>query len=302
MRQVYRLIQTTSRYTFPVLIVGESGTGKELVARAIHDVSPRRLRPFVPVDCAALVPTLIESELFGHVKGAFTGAGHTKLGLLESANSGTLFLDEIGELRLDLQAKLLRALQEHEIRRVGATDRIRIDARIIAATNRNLTSAVRSGAFRQDLYFRLNVVEIKVPPLRERRTDIPCLVNLFLDRYRDLQTSVHAVSEEALGCLIAYDWPGNVRELENAVEHALALGSGPIIEVRDLPSTLWTASTEPSPANDALMPLRELKRFAIFRALREAGGDKIAAAHALGIGKTTLYRRLKHFEGHPTRG
>jgi len=302
MQQVHRLIQTSSHHTFPVLILGESGTGKELVARAIHDVGPRRLRPFVPVDCAALVPTLIESELFGHVKGAFTGAAHTKQGLLESARGGTLFLDEIGELRLDLQAKLLRALQEHEIRRVGATDRVRIDARIIAATNRNLASAVRTGLFRQDLYFRLDVLEIDVPPLRERRADIPCLVNLFLDRFSDLQPSVHTVSEEAMGCLIAYDWPGNVRELENAIEHAVALGSGPVIEVRDLPSTLWSASAEPSPANDAPMPLREMKRCAILRALRAAAGDKTAAAHLLGIGKTTLYRKLKRHNGQPARG
>jgi DNA-binding NtrC family response regulator len=180
MQRVYRLIEKVSQHTYPVLILGESGTGKELVARSIHFSGPRRARPFVPVDCSALVPTLIESELFGYVKGAFTGAQHSKQGLLEAAGDGTLFLDEIGDLPVDLQAKLLRALQEREIKPVGATERVAIRARVIAATNRDLESAVRGGAFRQDLYFRLNVVQIKLPPLRERKSDIPVLVSMFL--------------------------------------------------------------------------------------------------------------------------
>ena len=181
MQRVYKLVEKVSQHNYPVLIAGESGTGKELVARSIHYLGPRRQKPFVPVDCSALVPTLIESELFGYVKGAFTGAMHTKQGLLEAAGEGTLFLDEIGDLPVDLQAKLLRALQEREIKPVGATERIPINARVISATNRDLESAIRNGTFRQDLYFRLNVVQIKIPPLRERKSDVQLLVNFFLE-------------------------------------------------------------------------------------------------------------------------
>jgi DNA-binding NtrC family response regulator len=296
MQRVYRLMEKVSQHNYPVLILGESGTGKELVARSIHFSGPRRNRPFVPVDCSALVPTLIESELFGYVKGAFTGAMHTKQGLLESADSGTLFLDEIGDLPVDLQAKLLRALQEKEVKPVGATERIRVDVRVIAATHRDLESAVRTGGFRQDLYFRLNVVQIKMPPLRERKTDIPLLVNSFLEKFSDLQRTVRTISQDAMARLMAYDWPGNVRELENAVERAVALGSGPILHVGDLPSNLQVSTGERLTENDELVPLEELERRAILRALREAGGDKVAAARLLRIGKTTLYRKLKQYE------
>jgi DNA-binding NtrC family response regulator len=296
MQRVYRLIEKVSQHNYPVLILGESGTGKELVARSIHFSGARQNKPFVPVDCSALVPTLIESELFGYVKGAFTGAMHSKIGLMEAAGSGTLFLDEIGEMPIDLQAKLLRALQEREIKPVGSTERVPISTRVIAATNRDLESAVRQGQFRQDLFFRLNVVQIKLPALRERKSDIPLLVNSFLEKFSDSNGRVRAISEDAMARLIAYDWPGNVRELENAIERAVALGSGPILHVGDLPSNLHYGTADRLPQTDELLPLEELERRAILRALREAGGDKLAAARLLGIGKTTLYRKLKQYD------
>jgi len=301
MQRVYRLIEKIAQHTYPVLILGESGTGKELVARSIHYSGPRRTQPFVPVDCSSLVPTLIESELFGYVKGAFTGAQHSKQGLLEAAGEGSLFLDEIGDLPVDLQAKLLRALQEHEIKPVGSTERVGIRARVIAATNRDLESAIRSGSFRQDLYFRLNVVQVKLPPLRERKSDIPFLVNSFLEKFCDASRPVRNISEDAMRRMMAYDWPGNIRELENAIERAVALGSGPILHVGDLPSNLQFSPSEKMPDADELVPLEVLERRAIFRALRETGGDKLAAARLLGIGKTTLYRKLKQYESeHPS--
>lgn len=296
MQRVYRLIEKVSQHNYPVLILGESGTGKELVARSIHFSGQRRNRPFVPVDCSALVPTLIESELFGYIKGAFTGALHSKQGLMEVAGNGSLFLDEIGDLPIDLQAKLLRALQEKEVRPVGSTDRVSVEMRVIAATNRDLDAAARQGQFRQDLFFRLNVVQIKLPPLRERKGDIPLLVNSFLEKFSDEQGDTRKISEDAMARLIAYDWPGNVRELENAIERAIALGSGPILHAGDLPTNLQQGAREHMPQNDELLPLDELERRAILRALREAGGDKLAAARLLGIGKTTLYRKLKQYD------
>jgi two-component system response regulator HydG len=296
MQRVYRLIEKVSQHNYPVLILEESGTGKELVARSIHFSGLRKARPFVPVDCSALVPTLIEAELFGYVKGAFTGAVHTKPGLMEVADKGTLFLDEIGDLPVDLQAKLLRALQEKEIRPVGSTERVALAVRVIAATNRDLEAAVRQGGFRQDLFFRLNVVQIKLPPLRERKSDIPILVNSFLEKYCEANGKTRTISEDAMSRLMAYDWPGNVRELENAIERAIALGSGPILHVGDLPTNLHHSSGERLPQNDEVLPLDELERRAILGALREAGGDKLIAARLLGIGKTTLYRKLKQYE------
>ena len=295
MQRVYKIMQKVSQHEYPVLILGESGTGKELVAKSIHFSGPRKNRPFAPVDCSALVPTLIESELFGYVKGAFTGAQHGKQGLLEAAQGGTLFLDEIGDIPVDLQAKLLRALQEREVKPVGSTERRRIDVRIIAATHRDLESAIKSGTFRQDLYFRLNVVQVKLPPLRERKSDIPLLVTSFLDKFSDPQQPPRTISEDAMRQLIGYDWPGNVRELENAIERAVALGSGPIVQVADLPSNLQYPTTERVPDKNELLPLEELERRAILRTLRETGGDKLAAARILGIGKTTLYRKLKQY-------
>lgn len=299
MQRVYRLVEKVSQHTYPVLILGESGTGKELVARSVHFSGPRRARPFVPVDCSALVPSLIESELFGHVRGAFTGAMHSKQGLMEAADGGTLFLDEIGEMPIDLQAKLLRAIQEKEVKPVGSTERVSISTRVIAATNRNLESAIREGKFRQDLYFRLNVVQIKLPALRERKTDIPLLVNYFLEKFAEGDRGIRTISEDAMTRLLAYEWPGNVRELENVIERAVALGSGPILHVGDLPTNLHYGSGERIVTNDEPVSLKELERRAVVRALREAGGDKVAAARLLGIGKTTLYRKLKEYELDP---
>jgi DNA-binding NtrC family response regulator len=295
MERVYKMMEKVSQHEYPVLILGESGTGKELVARSIHYSGPRKDRAFAPVDCSSLVPTLIESELFGYVKGAFTGAMQSKQGLLEAAHGGTLFLDEIGDMPVDLQAKLLRALQEREVKPVGSTERRPINVRIIAATHRDLESAIRGGTFRQDLYFRLNVVQIKLPPLRDRKSDIPLLVTAFLEKFSDPQGPVRTISEEAMRRLIAYDWPGNVRELENAIERAVALGSGPIVHAGDLPSNLQFPTSERAPEKDEILPLEELERRAILRTLRETGGDKLSAARMLGIGKTTLYRKLKQY-------
>ncbi len=295
MQRVYKMIEKVSQHEYPVLILGESGTGKEMVARSMHFSGPRKERVFAPVDCSSLVPTLIESELFGYVKGAFTGAVQSKRGLLEAAQGGTLFLDEIGDMPVDLQAKLLRALQEREVKPVGSTERRQIDVRIIAATNRDLEAAIRTGAFRQDLYFRLNVVQMKLPPLRDRKSDIPLLVTSFLEKFAGMHGSPRTISDDAMRRLIAYDWPGNVRELENAIERAVALGSGPIVHAGDLPSSLQYPHSERTPERNEILPLEELERRAILKTLRETSGDKLAAARMLGIGKTTLYRKLKQY-------
>ncbi len=300
MQRVYKLIEKVSQHKYPVLILGESGTGKELVARSIHFLGQRRNKPFSPVDCSSLTATLVESELFGYVKGAFTGAHQTRAGLFESADGGTIFLDEIGDLPVDLQAKLLRVLQEHEVRPVGATERVHIDVRVIAATNRDLEGAVRGNTFRQDLFFRLNVLQIKMPPLRDRKSDIPFLVASFLEKFSDPQRPVRTIAEDAMRRLMAYDWPGNVRELENAVERAVAIGSGPILHLGDLPSNLQYKSDDRPLEVDEILPLEDMERRAIFRALHETGGDKLAAARLLGIGKTTLYRKLKQYDAHPS--
>ena len=245
MEKLYRILSKVAQSTHPVLILGESGTGKELVARTIHAYGPNAQKPFLPVDCGSLVPTLIESELFGYVKGAFTGANRSKDGLLVSAEGGTVFLDEIGELSLDLQAKLLRALQEKEVRPVGATHRVPIKARIVAATNRDLAAMVEKGSFRKDLFYRLNVVNLRLPSLRDRREDIPLLAAHFLDRIsREHGAQVHALSDEALRTMMRYDWPGNVRELENSVERACALSSGPVLHLGDLPTQLQQQGLE----------------------------------------------------------
>ncbi|MGA8872681.1 MAG: sigma-54 dependent transcriptional regulator [Candidatus Acidiferrales bacterium] len=299
MRRLYELIARVSQRITPVLVMGETGTGKELVARAIHFEGLRRERAFVPVDCSALTPTLVESELFGHVRGAFTGAQHSKMGLFEAAHEGTIFLDEVGELPTFLQAKLLRTLQEKEIRPVGSAGRIPIDARVIAATNRDLEAGARAGTFRQDLFFRLNVVEIRLPALRERKGDIPLLVDYFLKKFSDQTQPVRSISDEALRRLIAYDWPGNVRELEHAIERAMTLSSENILSVDDLACVSDDASARNLSDNDVLVPMAEMERRAILRALQNAKGDKIAAARLLQIGKTTLYRKLKLYARSP---
>jgi DNA-binding NtrC family response regulator len=299
MQRAYKMIEKVGQHEYPVLILGESGTGKEMVARSIHFSGPRKDRVFAPVDCSSLVPTLIESEFFGYVKVAFTGAIQAKQGLLEAAHGGTLFLDEIGDMPVDLQAKLLRALQEHEVKPVGSTERRHINVRIIAATNRDLEEAIRTGAFRQDLYFRLNVVQMKLPALRERKSDIPLLVTSFLEKFAGRHGTTRTISDEAMRRLITYDWPGNVRELENAIERAVALGSGPILHAGDLPSNLQYSTSERVPDRNEILPLEELERRAILKTLRETSCDKLAAARMLGIGKTTLYRKLKQYNMRP---
>src|SRR5579883_2813062 len=316
-RNVLRMVDKLGRCRWPVLLLGETGTGKEVVARSIHNLNP--LGPFVTIDCSSLVGPLMESELFGHVKGAFTGAVMPKTGLIETANGGTAFFDEIGELPLDLQAKLLRVLQEKEFRPVGSLTTRRSDFRIIAATNRDLAKEVEKGTFRRDLYFRLNVMHIRLAPLRERKEDIPALVNHFLARVGGNYT----LTAEAMEVMLNYDWPGNVRELENCIQHMVAINSGPLLHVADLPSnlqnfilqkksqylTVAAAAQQRAPqmneAEEAAMPavqslpsvipLAELERRAILNALEYTKGDRAVAAHLLGIGRTTLYRKLKEY-------
>ncbi|HVM93980.1 MAG TPA: sigma-54 dependent transcriptional regulator [Terriglobales bacterium] len=297
MEKLYRIISKAGQSTHPVLILGESGTGKEMVAKAIHQAGPLRAKPFIPVDCGSLVPTLIESELFGHVRGAFTGATGSKDGLLAIAEGGTVFLDEIGELPIDLQAKLLRAIQEKEIRPVGSVKQVPINVRILGATNRDLEQAVNEGTFRRDLFFRLNVLTLRIPPLRERRQDIPLLVAHILDRIGRDSGLEKKVSDEALKLLLAYEWPGNVRELENSLERACALSSNPEIQIRDLPTHLSSAPIAlVDQSANAIIPMAELEKRTILNALAQVNGDKMTAARRLGIGKTTLYRKLKEYE------
>jgi DNA-binding NtrC family response regulator len=330
-RQVLRLIDKLGKCRWPALLLGETGTGKEVVARAIHAMTAAK-EPFVTIDCSSMVGPLMESELFGHVKGAFTGAANAKIGLIEAANGGTAFFDEIGELPMDLQAKLLRVLQEKEFRPVGSLITRRSDFRIIAATNRDLAKEVEKGTFRRDLYFRLNVINIRLAPLRERKEDIPALINHFLAR----AGANNNITAEAMEVLLSYDWPGNVRELENCMQHMAAINSGPLLHLGDLPSNLRNFLTEKkaqylmaaagtqfavpprsdgadgsptegfsaaepagSPAvqnTPVVIPLLELERRAIVNALEYTKGDRSVAAHLLGIGRTTLYRKLKEYQ------
>jgi DNA-binding NtrC family response regulator len=284
----------------PVLITGESGTGKELVARAIHYRGSLAKQPFVAVDCGSLVPTLIESELFGYEKGAFTGALRSKQGLFQSAEGGTIFLDEIGELPLEMQAKLLRVLQEKEVRPVGSNNRVKVDVRVIAATNRDLEASYRAGTFRKDLYFRLNVVTVHVPSLRDRRGDIPELVQWFLSRYAPTQPI--KITSAAMNCLRHYDWPGNVRELENCIERAVALGDQHTIDVDDLPPAIRSLSTlssellpDAAPSSPSSTDLEDIERVTIRRVFEQVNGDKVLAGQLLGISRATLYRKLKRY-------
>ena len=333
-QEVLRMVARLKDTRTPVLIYGESGTGKELVARAMHFRGAFAARPFVAVDCGSLVPTLIESELFGYEKGAFTGALKSKQGLFQTADGGTIFLDEVGELPLELQAKLLRALQEKEVRPVGSNQRIKVDVRVIAATNRDLEAAYKNGTFRKDLYFRLNVVTIFVPALRERRSDIPMLVHWFLERYAP-GSELH-ISSAAMKALMQYDWPGNVRELENCVERAVALGNGQVIDLGDLPPTIASGAASGVPAvgsperstverstversaverSTVLDPdlaaaqsareeprpplsttdLEDIERATIQRVFEQVKGDKALAGRMLGISRATLYRKLKRY-------
>ncbi|HEY2459445.1 MAG TPA: sigma-54 dependent transcriptional regulator [Candidatus Acidoferrum sp.] len=298
-QDVLRMISRLKDTRTPVLISGESGTGKELAARAIHFRGSMAQTPFVAVDCGSLVPTLMESELFGYEKGAFTGAIKSKAGLFQSANGGTIFLDEIGELPLEMQAKLLRVLQEKEVRPVGSNEKINIDVRVIAATNRDLEAAYRDGTFRKDLYFRLNVVTVHLPALRDRRSDIPMLVHHFLDRYA--QGANMQVTASAMKSLLQYDWPGNIRELENCIARAVTLGDGHVIDVVDLPPAIRSehvsveSETQPDSAPISTTALAEMERMTILRVFEQANGDKALAGKMLGISRATLYRKLKRY-------
>ena len=297
-QEVLRLIARMKDTRTPVLVVGESGTGKELVARAIHFRGAFAKRPFVAVDCGSLVPTLIESELFGYEKGAFTGATRSKTGLFQSADGGTIFLDEIGELPLEMQAKLLRVLQEKEVRPVGSNHKVKVDVRVIAATNRDLEAEYRAGRFRKDLYFRLDVVTIRLPALRERRSDIPMLVHWFLDQHA--KGSGIQVTGSAMKCLLQYDWPGNVRELANCIERATALGDRKIIDVQDLPPSVLAqapadALLNPAQSQTPSSDLEAIERATIQRVFEQVNGDKVMAGRMLGISRATLYRKLKRY-------
>ena len=305
MEKLFRILSKVAFTNHPVLILGEGGTGKETVARAIHANGPLASKPFIPVDCGSLMPSLLEAELFGSRDDPKQGL-HARAGLLATAEGGTVFLDEIGNLPPDLQARLLRALQEKEVRPVGGGAAVPLRARILAATNRDLNAMVESGRFRKDLYYRLNVVNIRIPPLRERPCDIPLLAAHLLDRFSEEYGNRYSLSDEALRLMVEYDWPGNVRELEHAVERACSLSSGPILHTADLPAALQAlryqtrlpaAEYRPLPvdAAESVITIMELERQAILRALHHLKGDKLLAAKLLGIGKTTLYRKLKEY-------
>ncbi len=300
MRDMLDLVAEIANLRSTVLIRGESGTGKELVARAIHFSGDRASKPFICVSCAALAETLLESELFGYEKGAFTGAADRKKGKFEIADGGTIFLDEIGDISAKLQADLLRVLQERSFYRLGGTEEVHVDARVIAATNRNLQHAVAEGRFREDLYYRLNVIEIRIPPLRERTDDIPLLARHFLDRLsRELRKDVQGISEDALRVLVDYDWPGNVRDLENSIERALVTCKNRLLSEDDF--SFLSAKIEGRPwVVPPHVTLSELERRAIEAAVRRTEGNIKEAAAALGIDRSTLYDKIKRFGIEPT--
>jgi len=303
MQNVFRVVHKVAASSTTVVIYGESGTGKELVARALHHQSERRERPFYAVNIAALPESILEAELFGYEKGAFTGAEARKIGLFEQASGSTLFLDEVGDLKRDLQVKLLRTLQEREILRVGGTERVKVDVRIIAATNQDLERAVREGRFREDLYYRLNVIAITLPPLRERRTDIPLLLEHFLVKYSEGRVA-KPVSEDALKMLMAYDWPGNVRQLESVVERAVLLSEGETIVVDDLPAAVrarinTTADPIAIEIPDTGIDIESVERSLILKALDKAQGNVTRAARLLGLTRRTLQYRLEKMQDAP---
>ena len=297
MREVVDTLRKAARSNSTILLLGESGVGKEILARSIHSWSPRASKPFIAVNCVALSDQLLESELFGHEKGSFTGAYQQKKGLLEVAQGGTIFLDEIGDMKPSLQAKLLRVLQDREFERVGGTQSIKVDVRVIAATNQDLKEAIKDGRFRKDLFFRLNVVSVTIPPLRERREDIPALAKFFVGRYgKDLKRPEFEINKKAIEALRQYDWPGNVRELANVIERAIVLANGNAITVADL--TLETPDTD-GRSIDAIMLLQfhesveHFKRLRLQEAISKAGGSKTKAAQALGLQPTYLSRLCK---------
>jgi DNA-binding NtrC family response regulator len=292
--QVYKTIAKVADTKSTVLLYGESGTGKELVARSIHYNSLRNNRPFIPVDCASLVETLLETELFGHVRGAFTGALFTKKGLFEEADGGTLFLDEVSNLNLSMQTKLLRFLQDHEIKRVGGTESIKVDVRVIAATNQQLEPLVKNGKFREDLFYRLNVVSITLPLLRERKEDIPLLANHFLQKFsEEYHKSISHISPEVIEIFAQYSWPGNVRELENTIERAVILTAQPIILPEDLPKNMLDATRRYALLPEKPLSLKEVEKSYVLKVLQETKGNKKKASEILGIDRTTLYRILE---------
>ena len=299
LHSVFRLVEKVATTNTNILIQGESGTGKELIARAIHHNSPRAARPFVAINCGALPETLLEAELFGHMKGAFTGAVASRPGLLRSAEGGTVFLDEVGEVSLAMQVRLLRAVQEHEVTPVGSSAPIHFDARIICATNRDLEKEVAEGRFREDLFYRLNVIEVHLPPLRERREDIPLLARHFITRTAREQTgNEKPIETAAMSALINYAWPGNIRELQNAVERAYTL-SGDTIDLDSLPPRVRDAASHTLTMRDpdGLRPtLEEVERRHIFETLASVNQDKTRAANILGIDLSTLYRKLKRYD------
>ena len=306
MVEVYKTVARVASTKSTVLILGESGTGKELIARAIHEHSPRASQPFVAVDCGALTETLLETELFGHVRGSFTGAVADKKGVFEEAQGGTCFLDEVGGISLNMQARLLRVVQEHEIRRVGGKDWLPVDVRVVAATNQDLPQAVAEGQFRQDLYYRLDVVSIRLPPLRERRDDIPLLARHFLSYYSN-QTgkSVSAISDNAMELLSNYRWPGNIRELEHAIEQAVALSYQPVLLPEDLPREVREQTTHqfssksvaPSEFNFPDQPsLEEMKKRYVHHVLQLTNGNVSATARILNVDRRSLYRMLARYK------
>jgi DNA-binding NtrC family response regulator len=315
MEKLYRILSKVAGTTHPVLIAGESGTGKELVARSIHSNGPNAHKPFVPVDCGSLAPAMIEGELFGYARGAVPGTTRAKIGLLAGIDGGTLFLDEIGELPLDLQSRLLRALQDREVHPIGSDQSVPLTARILASTTRDLTRLIETGRFRKDLYFRLNVVSLRIPALRERRSDIPLLAAHTLERLKNEHGPSYTFADDALHLLMEYDWPGNIRELEQAIERACSLSSGPVLHLGDFPTQMQdflfhaqqsqqqfhrapggdlsalSASTE----TVAVQSIADLEKQAILSTITQLNGDKLLAARLLGIGKTTLYRKLKEY-------
>jgi two-component system, NtrC family, response regulator AtoC len=296
MQQVFAKIRRAAPSDSTVLLTGESGTGKELVARAIHELSPRADKEFVPVDCSALVETLLESELFGHVKGSFTGAHQTKHGLFELANHGTFFFDEITNLSLNIQAKLLRVIQEREFMKVGSQRRTKLDIRIIASSNRVLTEAIKEGTFREDLYYRLSVIPIHLPPLRERTGDIPLLAEYFLNKYsQKANRQPKEISNRAMKMLSAYSWPGNVRELEHTIERIIILEDGEVILPEHLPSFISQRRGEFQVFSDEDHTLEELEKRYIQFILRRTKGKRQEAARILGINRKTLGQRIKKY-------
>ncbi|MET0503395.1 MAG: sigma-54 dependent transcriptional regulator [Candidatus Binatia bacterium] len=300
MREVFDLVAHVSDLAVNVLIVGESGTGKEIIARAIHQNSSRASGPFIPINCAAIPETLLESELFGYVRGAFTDARKDRRGLFSAAQGGVLFLDEISEIPLNLQAKLLRVIEDKEVRPLGANQGEKVDARLVSACNQDLERLVQEGRFRQDLYYRLNVIRIELPPLRERAEDIPILIEHFLQKFSaQVEREVAGIEPEALAALTDYPWPGNVRELEHTIERAVLLGKEARIGLQDLPSSLAANSNGPLPLASAVAKtytLRDLEREYIMRVMESVHGNKTEAAKTLGVDRTTLYRKLEEYK------